>query len=175
MKKSDVSYAPCYFDTYISQVPDIELTDAFRQSIAAIDALDLAALQALGDQVYAPGKWTVRDIFQHIIDTERVFTYRALRIARTDQTPLPGFDENLFADNAGANRRPLESILKEMRLLREASLFQFESFDEAALRRTGVMYHSELPVLAVGFILAGHQVHHLRILQERYFPLLQTA
>lgn len=171
MKKTSIPHPPGYFDRYMDQVADIDLTDALRQSLEAIDALDRTMLRALGDQVYAPGKWTTREVFQHITDCERVFAYRALRFARNDQTALPGFDENLFAEYAGANRRPLETVLAELRSVRESTLHLFESFDEAALRRTGVMFNTELPVLAVGFTLVGHQVHHFRILEERYYPL----
>ena len=172
MKITDVPHTPCYFDTYINQVGDLHLSEAFRQSIAAIDSLDLEKLHAIGDQVYAPGKWTIRDIFQHITDCERVFAYRAMRFARNDKTALPGFDENLFADNSGANRRSLEEVLAELRCVRESTKMLFDSFDETALRRTGIMFKSELTVLAIGFTLVGHQNHHFRIMAERYFPLV---
>ncbi len=172
MKKSAISHAPTYFDTYINQVDDIELSEAFRQSIAAIDALDLEKLHAIGDRVYAPGKWTLKNLFQHISDCERVFAYRALRFARNDKTALPGFDENLFAEYSGADRRTLEDVLAELRSVRESTMLLFDSFDEAALRRTGVMYNSELPVHAIGFTAVGHQKHHFRIMEERYYPIL---
>ncbi|MFN0173856.1 MAG: DinB family protein [Saprospiraceae bacterium] len=175
MKITDVSHSPTYFDTYINQVGDLDLSEAFRKSIAAIDSLDLEKLQALGDQVYAPGKWTLRDLFQHITDCERVFAYRSLRFARNDKTELPGFDENLFAEFSGAERRPLEEILAELRCVHESTKMLFDSFDEVALRRTGIMFKSELTVLAIGFTLVGHQNHHFRIMEERYFPMLQTV
>ncbi len=168
-------HTPCYFDTYINQVGDLDLSAALQQSITAIDSLDLEKLQAIGDQVYAPGKWTIRDMFQHITDCERVFAYRAMRFARNDKTALPGFDENLFADNSGANRRSLEDVLAELRCVRESTKMLFDSFDETALRRTGIMFKTELSVLAIGFTLVGHQNHHFRIMEERYFPLLQTV
>ena len=175
MKISDLQYAPTYFDIYIKQVDDLELSEAFRQSVAAIDALDLEKLRAIGDRVYAPGKWTIKSVIRHISDCERVFAYRALRFARNDKTALPGFDENLFAEYSGADRHTLETVLAELRSVRESTKLMFDSFDEVALRRTGIMYNSELPVLAVGFTAIGHQNHHFRILEERYFPLLQTA
>jgi len=175
MKITDVPHTPCYFDTYINQVGDLDLSVALQQSITAIDALNLEKLHSLGDQVYAPGKWTLRDLFQHITDCERVFAYRALRFARNDKTALPGFDENLFADNSGANRRSLEDVLAELRCVRESTRMLFDSFDETALRRTGIMFKSELTVLAIGFTLVGHQNHHFRIMEERYFPMLQTV
>lgn len=175
MKKSAVPRQPSYFDRYVDLTDDIELAEAFRQSIAEADALDRDTLRALGDRAYAPGKWAIRDILQHIIDSERVFAYRALRFARNDKTALPGFDEALFAAHAGAARRSLEDMLAEMRLVRQSSVALFDSFDEKALRRTGVMFNAELPVLAIGFTIVGHQKHHFRVMEERYFPLLKNA
>lgn len=175
MKLTDVPRSPSYFDTYINQVKEAELAEALSQSLFALNALEFEKLKALGDRVYAPGKWTVRDLLQHITDTERVFAYRALRFARNDDTALPGFDENLFAEYSGATRRPLENVLEELRVVRQSSILLFNSFDETALRRTGIMFKFELPVIAIGFTLVGHQNHHLRILEERYFPILTTA
>lgn len=175
MKKSDVPHNPTYFDTYINQVDDIDLSDALQLSLDAIDSLDLEKIQAIGDNVYAPGKWTLKDLLQHSIDTERIFAYRALRFARNDKTALPGFDENLFAGHAEAGRRTFEEIILEMRSVRVSTMHLFASFDEAALRRTGIMYKAEISVLAIGFTLVGHQNHHFRIMEERYFPMLQTV
>lgn len=174
MKISSIPRNPSYFDLYINQVDDLALSDAFRQSVAVLDALDLENLHALGDRVYAPGKWTIRDMFQHLCDCERVFSYRALRFARNDKTALPGFDESVLAEHSGANRRPLEAILTELRCVREGAIQLFDSFDEEALRRTGIMASVDLPVLSIGFILVGHQNHHIRIMEERYLPMLQT-
>lgn len=172
MKKSDLTWAPGYFDTYINKVLDIDLCDAFNLSLSELHQLDITALRALGDQVYAPGKWTVRDIIQHLSDCERVFAYRALRFARHDSTALPSFDENLFAETAGANSRPLEQVLEELKLVRASTVALFDTFDDVAMRKEGTMAGFTLPVLALGFTLIGHQNHHLAIIQERYFPLL---
>lgn len=172
MKKTDVQWAPTYFDTYISKVADVDLDIAMQNSLRELDELDMDKLEALGDRVYAPGKWTIRDIFQHVLDVERVFSYRALRFARYDKTPLPGFDEDHFAAHADAGRRPLVLIIEELKLLRQSCIHQFASFGDESLRQTGVMFNSEVPVLAIGFTLIGHQIHHLRVIEERYYPLL---
>ncbi len=172
MKKSDLSWASGYFDTYIGKVPDIELTEALAQSLTELHHLDIAKLRNLGDQVYAPGKWTVRDVIQHLSDCERVFAYRALRFARNDSSAQPSFDENLFAETAGANTRPLEQVLEELKLVRASTISLFDTFSEEALGRTGTMAGFTLPVLALGFTLIGHQTHHFGIVQERYYPLL---
>lgn len=175
MKKSALPRNPSYFDTYINQVGDIELSAAFEQSIEAIEALDLDLLARIGEQVYAPGKWTIKELLLHITDAERVFAYRALRFARNDKTPLPGFDENAFVAHSAANKRSLMDLLEELRCVRESSQLLFGSFDDAALAHTGVMYNVELPVLAVGFTLIGHQTHHFQVMQERYFPIASPA
>lgn len=174
MKKSALPRNPSYYDRYIDQVEDLDLSEAISRSTAALEALDLEKLRALGDRVYEPGKWTVREIFQHMADAERVFAYRALRFARNDKTELPGFDEGVFAEHTRANQRPLEDILAEMRSVRDSTKRMFDSFDEAALRRTGVMSNTEASVLHIGFTLLGHQLHHFRVLEERYFPLMRN-
>ena len=174
MKKSDIVQQPSYFDTYISKVPDVDLSVALQQSLDDLTNIDLHSLHALGDQVYAPGKWTVRDTIQHLTDGERVFTYRALRFARNDKTALPGFDQDVFAATSGANTRPLEQVLEEAKLVRQSTIALFNSFDETALRRTGIMFKYELAVASIGFIIVGHQNHHFGILKERYFPLMNS-
>ncbi len=172
MKKSDLSINPSFYDTYLQKVADTDLFQALQESLDQLRALDLAKLDALGDRVYASGKWTVRDVIQHLTDSERVFAYRALRFARHDQTALPGFDQDVFAEFSGANTRPLEQVLREARLVRESSIELFKSFDRTALTRSGVMSGTALPVAAIGFIIVGHQLHHFDIFEKRYYPLL---
>lgn len=173
MKKSDIKQPPCYFDTYLNKVEDIELLEALKQSITELDNLDFEAFDTLADFAYAEGKWTVKDVFQHIIDTERIMTYRALRFARQDKTPLPGFDENLFAANVNTKKRSLRSLILELKLVHKSSIAFFKSLDKKALKRSGTMFNSEMSVLAIGFVLAGHQKHHLGVIMERYMPHLK--
>lgn len=175
MKISAVPRNPSYYDVYINQVDDLPLAEALQRSLDELNQLDMEKIRALGDRVYAPGKWTLRGVFQHIADCERVFAYRALRFGRGDATELPGFDESVFAQHVDVERRSLEQILAELRTVRESTLHLFDTFDEAALRRTGIMSKTEFPVLGIGFTLIGHQNHHMKIIRERYFPLLETA
>lgn len=168
MKKSDINQAPNYFDTYIHKIENIELMDALKQSISELNNLDFEALDKKADYAYAEGKWTIKDIFQHIIDTERIMSYRALRFARNDDTQLPGFDENLYAQNVSTKKRSLRSLILELKLVHKSSMAMFKSFDKKALKRKGIMFKSEIAVLAVGFIIAGHQKHHLQVIKERY-------
>ncbi len=163
---------PEYFEKYINQADDIELDDAFQKNINTLATLDIASLQSLGNKIYAPGKWTIRDIFQHIIDTERVMGYRTLRYARRDGITPEGYDETLFAANANAQHRTLENILEEVKQLHQSTRLMFRSFDDETLLVTGINWNKEMPVLAMGFLIAGHLIHHLKIIKEKYLPLL---
>jgi uncharacterized damage-inducible protein DinB len=117
---------------------------------------------------YAEGKWTIKDIIQHLIDAERVFSYRALRISRNDKTPLPGFEENDYVDNTNANARSIQDLLTEFSALRHSTLLLFKSFSEEQLKRMGIASNADVSVRAIGFIIIGHQKHHQKVFQERY-------
>jgi DinB superfamily len=120
------------------------------------------------DYRYAPNKWTIKELLQHMIDTERVFSYRALRISRNDQTPLAGFDENYFAANAPVAHRNLDDLVKEFLLLREATDLMIGSFQEHQLKYVGNASNTSISLKALCFIIYGHNLHHLKILKERY-------
>ncbi len=120
------------------------------------------------DYRYAEGKWTIKEIIQHIIDTERIFAYRALRISRNDTTPLPGFEENDFAKNTAGNLRSLQDLLTELSAVRHSNLLLFKSFSEYQLKRVGVASENPISVRAIGFMLIGHQKHHQKVFEERY-------
>lgn len=171
LKRSDINPMPHYFDRYIMQVDDVGLGMAFEKSLQELEQLDIPAFQAVGTRVYEPGKWTIADIIQHITDTERVFAYRALRFGRNDATLLPGFDQDLFADNAHAIQNNIIDLINELKIVRRSSQMLFSHFDEADLQRKGICYNSEISVLAIGFNIIGHQNHHMKIIEERYIPL----
>lgn len=120
------------------------------------------------DYRYAEGKWTIKEIIQHVIDTERIFSYRALRISRNDITALPGFDENDYALNTNANDRHLQSLLTELSIVRQSTLALFKSFSEEQIKRIGIASNNEISVRAIGFIIIGHQKHHQKVFKERY-------
>jgi uncharacterized damage-inducible protein DinB len=132
-----------------------------KQSIFAIP-------EEKSDYRYAPNKWTIKELLQHMIDTERVFSYRALRIARNDKTPMAGFDENYFAANAPVEHRKLEDLKKEFLLLREATDLMISSFQEQQLSYVGNASNTSISLRALCFIIYGHNLHHLKILKERY-------
>ncbi len=120
------------------------------------------------DYRYAQGKWTIKDIIQHLIDSERIFAYRALRIARNDQTPLPGFEENDYAAVANSNQRNIQSLLTEYSTVRQSNIFLFKGFSDEELLRIGTASGKQISVRALGIIIIGHQNHHQRIFEERY-------
>jgi uncharacterized damage-inducible protein DinB len=120
------------------------------------------------DLAYAPGKWTTRELLCHIMDAERIFSYRALRFARNDKTPLSSFEENDYATQANATGRSLQKLAAEMSHLRASTIDLFESFSPDMLTRKGIVNKNEISVVALGFIISGHETHHRKILQERY-------
>lgn len=172
MKRSDINPLPAHHGAYIQKVEDIELIDALEKYGKSYFKHERDKLIALGDKVYAPGKWTVKDIVQHQIDAERIFAYRALRFARNDKTPLPGFEENDYAITAEVTRRELDNILEEFFLVRETTIRLFKSFTDEMLMRDGVMPSGSITVLGIGFAIVGHNIHHMGILKERYYPLV---
>ena len=166
--RPDLSRVGDWYHNYISQVPDEELTDAFdKQSASFIRFLETIPAEKY-DYRYAEDKWTIKEVLQHIIDAERVFGYRALRFARKDSTPLPGFDENLFAANAKADKRTWDKLVEEFKVVRRSSELLFQSFDDEQLQSAGISSNSSNYVLAVGFIIIGHAMHHQKIIKERY-------
>ncbi|WP_395043236.1 DinB family protein [Flavobacterium sp.] len=120
------------------------------------------------DYAYAEGKWTIKDIIQHLIDCERIFSYRALCFARNDKTFLPGFEENDYANEAKGKNRSLISLLTELAAVRQATLLLFKDFTEDELLRLGTASNNSMSVRAVGFIIIGHQNHHQKIFEDRY-------
>ena len=175
MKRSDIKIMPVYFSKYILLVEDIELDDAFQNNLAAIAGLDVARLNSLGDNVYAPGKWTIKDIFQHMIDTERVMGYRTLRFARQDGVIPQGYDQDLFAANANPGGREFREILDEFMLLHQATRLMFRSFNDETLQVTGINWDKEMSVLSMGFLITGHFIHHTKTITEKYLPLLSQT
>src|SRR5678816_3283 len=138
MKKSDIDPMPQYYDRYINLVADIELSQAFDDSLRQLAQLDRSMLARLDDKTYAPGKWSVKDIIQHLTDGERIMCYRALMFARRNEEPMAGFDQDPFAANANANRRAIDDLLGELVSVRRASKALFDSFDKDMLQARGI-------------------------------------
>ena len=171
MKRSDIYPLPDYFDRYIQLVDDVELDEAFRISLDELAGLDRDALRRLGAQTYAPGKWTVPDILQHLLDWERILSYRALLFVRETGIKAQGIDQDLLARNAAVQSRPIGGLLEEMTVLRQSTRLFFKNMTDTDLQKTGVSWNSEMSVLAMACTILGHQRHHFAIVRERYLPL----
>jgi uncharacterized damage-inducible protein DinB len=155
--------------TYISVVnSSLDLIEGFENSIEEfILFLEQLPVEKL-EYRYADGKWTIKDIIQHIIDAERIFSYRALRISRNDKTPLAGFDENEYVENTNANARNFKDLLSELKLVRQTTVMLFKSFSKEQMLILGTASNHSVSVRAIGFVILGHQLHHYKVIQERY-------
>ena len=157
-----------YYGRYIAAVPDGELLVLLRDQLAETEALLREFSGTRADHRYGPDKWSVKEVVGHMADAERVFAYRAMRFARGDRTPLPGFDENEYVRGANFSARALPEIAGEFRAVRMASITLFAGLSEEALMRRGLANDAEVSVRALAWIIAGHERHHARILRERY-------
>ena len=160
-------YAP-FYGTYVGKVPDgdlLELLERQRRETQNLLA-GLSDTQAL--HRYAPGKWSMKEVVGHLMDSERVFCYRALRFARADEKPLQGFDEKAWVPAGSFDARPLADLAAELDAVRRATIALFGGFDAAALARKGTANNNEVTVRALAWIVAGHERHHVAILRERY-------
>ena len=167
-------YAP-YYEKYISLVAGDDATSALEMQHGRTMKLFEGRSERDGNFRYAPDKWTVKEVLGHITDAERIFTYRALRIARGDRTPLPGFEQDDYVKSGGFGERTLSSLVEEFASVRRASLAFFRSLDKEAWIRRGTASNNEVSVRALAFITAGHELHHAKILEERYFPSARHA
>ncbi|MDO8316448.1 MAG: DinB family protein [Flavobacterium sp.] len=160
-------YAP-FYAPYVNALGDVNLIEELEISLHDFIRFVQNIPMDKFDYRYAEGKWNIKEIIQHIIDTERIFAYRALRISRNDQTPLPGFDENYYVANTEAANRSIQDLLTEFSAVRHSNLFLFKNLSEEQLKRIGTASNAAVSVRAIGFIMIGHQKHHQEVFQERY-------
>jgi uncharacterized damage-inducible protein DinB len=164
-----------HYAIYIEKVPGSDVLSVLESQRLQMLQLFAGRSERDGSFRYAPGKWTVKEVLGHIVDTERIFTYRALRFARADQTPLPGFEQEDYVRSGAFGARTLADLAEEFGAVRSASIGLFRSFKEDVWVRRGKADGKEVSVRALAFITAGHQVHHRIILEERYFPAIPRA
>lgn len=157
-----------FYNGYINNACDTDLITALEASWTSVHHI---FSQLTDEQLalrYEPGKWSIKEILQHLVDAEHIFCYRILRISRGDQSPLPPIDMNMFIGNAHADKRSAQTMLTELQLLREASILMFKDMPAELLDRTGPVRDVTISVRALGFALAGHCMHHTKIVKERY-------
>jgi hypothetical protein len=160
-------YAPFYAG-YISEAGSADPLVTMRSQLESTGTLLAGVSEERSTYRYAPEKWSIRQIVGHLTDAERIFSCRALRVARADTVPLPGFDENAFVEAAGFDRRPLASLLEEWRLVRRATIALFESLGDDDLQRCGTVNGSPMSARALAWIIPGHERHHVDVLRRRY-------
>ena len=166
-RPDSTEYAP-NFDKYISLVPEGEIVVTLSKQIEGTLSLIRGLSAAQGDLRYAPGKWSVKEVIGHLIDAERIFAYRALRFARNDATPLSGFDENSYVDNAGFSSRSLADLAEEFEHTRKSNVYLFKNLDGDSWLRRGPANDNEISARALAYCIAGHELHHVGILRSRY-------
>jgi len=173
-KPAPTEYAP-YYAKYIDLVAGDDPVDSLCEQVRE----SLALLRPLTPDVslhrYAEGKWSLREVVGHLTDAERVFAYRALRFSRADQTALSTFDQDPYIAAAQFDRRPWPDLLTEFELVRRTTILLFRGLDEAAWHRRGVASDNEVSVRALAYIIAGHELHHMKLVRDRYLPASQPA
>lgn len=164
---SKQDYDP-YFGTYIGLVPDGSVTKILEQQLGETLEQFRNLSEDQGSFRYEPGKWSLKEVIGHISDAERIMSYRLLRIARGDKTPLPGFEQDDYVEAADFESRLLSELMEEYSLVRRSTLCLLKGLSEDAPTRRGIVNGKEINVLALAYIIAGHELHHRKIINERY-------
>lgn len=157
-----------YYGTYIQKTGVLSLKDDLKNSGEKTISFFKRIPSNKLEYRYADGKWTIKEIIQHLMDAERIFTYRALRIARKDQTPLPGFEQDDYVLPSQANKRSIEGLINEFKAIKAATVSLYDSFSDEMLMALGKASNSPISVRAIGFIIMGHEIHHCEVIKERY-------
>ena len=157
-----------YFDPYIHKFKGKDIFEALAKGVEEVTELVNSLTDAQLKSAYAVGKWTIKEVLQHIMDTERIFCNRALRFARNDKTDLSGFEQDDYVPYSGANDRDSAEMLREYCAIRQGTIALFQSFSDEMLARVGVASGNEMSVRALAYIVAGHEKHHVNVINERY-------
>lgn len=171
MQRPNLDIVPPFYKNYVLRVKDYEMLEALRLSNKEVVNLVKSIPESKAEYRYQPGKWSIKELLCHMMDAERIFAYRALRFARNDKMELHGFEENDYAPEANAHSRTFLQLANEMESLRTTTLQLFASFTPEMLGRVGKANSTELSVLTLGYIIAGHETHHRLVLQERYLTV----
>jgi hypothetical protein len=168
MNRPETNEFDPYYDTYISLVADDDIITVLDSQTAELSRLISGVPDEKGAFAYADGKWTIKEVLSHLIDGERMFAYRVLRISRGDETPIEGFEQDGYIENSNANNRAFAELLEEFGLLRKANILLLKNLSDEASRRIGTASEKQVSVRALVYIMAGHIKHHINILNQRY-------
>lgn len=164
-----------FYEKYVSLIPGDDIVTTLEAQQRATAQLLAARSEREGNFRYAADKWSVKELIGHVADAERIFSYRALRIARGDETPLAGFEQDGYIKHGGFGERTLEDLAEELTTVRMATLALFHGLPDDAWKRRGTASENPVTVRALAYIIAGHELHHRRILEERYLPAIPRA
>lgn len=167
-------FAP-YYGKYTSRVKSADIVATLEAQIEETRSVLGSLSAAESESRYAPDKWSIRQMLGHVIDTERIFSYRALRIGRGDKTPIEGFEQDGYVSNGPFEHRSMAELLDEFATVRRATVFLFRSLDAAAWSRRGMASNNEVTVRALAYIIAGHELHHMDVLRQKYLPALKAS
>ncbi|MCO5229730.1 MAG: DinB family protein [Chitinophagales bacterium] len=172
MKHSELFIAPPYANSYFDLVQENTLDDAMQNSIHHLQEIDITLWEKLDQKSYFPGKWTLNELLQHLIDTERIIVYRATTFARQDLIELPGFDENFYAAHSYANERSIEDLLQELIAVRISTYYFFKSLNSKVIHTVGKINGNDFSINSLGFFIIGHEIHHFNVIKNQYLSLI---
>lgn len=171
MEKSERKENPEFLEYVYKLNKGIELTEAFKLSLKEINDIDIAQLNRIGLKTYDKDKWTIHKILQHLIDWERIWCFRAIIYARGEGTIPVSHDQEIMGNNSNADELSIEQLVNELRIVRQSTIMMFESFSKKMLETNCKFFEYEMPLFAIGLTITAHQIHHFKIIKERYVPL----
>ncbi len=171
MDQSEAKNTPTFLEDVYKLNEGKEITEALQLSLKEINKLDIAQLNRIGLKTYEKDKWTIHRMLQHLIDWERIWCFRAIIFARGEGSTPDGHDQEIMAKNSNADELSIEHLVNELRIVRQSTIMMFESFNKKILEINCQFFEYEMPLYAIGLSITAHQIHHFRVLKERYFPL----
>lgn len=171
MKNQEVKKDPAFLEYVYKLNEGTELTEALQLSLKKINGIDLAQLNRIGLKTYQKDKWSIHKIIQHLIDWERIWCFRAIIFARGEGSTPDGHDQEIMGENSNADELSIEQLINELRIVRQSTIMMFESFNKKTLETSCKFFEYEMPLFAIGLTIAAHQIHHFKVIQERYLPL----
>lgn len=171
METSEIKKDPEFLEDVYKLNEGIELTEALKLSLEKIDDLDIDKLNRIGLKTYEKDKWTIHTILQHLIDWERIWCFRAIIFARAEGTIPVAHDQEIMGKNSNADKRTIEQLVNELRIVRQSTIMMFESFDKKILETNCNFFEYEMSIVEIGLTITAHQIHHFKVIQERYIHL----
>ncbi len=171
MKNQKVKKNPEFLEYVLKLNGDIELTEALERSLKELSEMDIEQFNRIGLKTYEKGKWTIHKILQHLIDWERVWCFRAVIFARAEGTIPDAHDQEIMGKNSNADELSIEQLVNELRIVRRSTILLFESFSKKILETNCVFFEYEMPLYTIGLTITAHQIHHFKVIEDRYLGL----